>query len=147
MSGAGNTGAGPSNQNNADTEGASRLRKNPLPCIELMHKVYGPHCAVNDNMVSASQIDEIVKVTMTKKNKSLQKKVITMKKTIFMVYQNQDHINRWEISHQCRLRYLHITDDLGNMVTEVVELIVGDETNLAARQHKPREEELLWTHT
>ncbi|CAA7043691.1 unnamed protein product [Microthlaspi erraticum] len=24
-----------------------------------MHKVYGPHCAVNDNMVSASQIDVI----------------------------------------------------------------------------------------
>ncbi|EFH56950.1 predicted protein [Arabidopsis lyrata subsp. lyrata] len=42
-----------------DTLGASRLKKNPLPCIDLMHKVFGPHCAVNDHMISASQIDEI----------------------------------------------------------------------------------------
>ncbi|CAL9243000.1 unnamed protein product [Arabidopsis halleri] len=42
-----------------DTPGASRLKKNPLPCIDLMHKVFGPHCAVNDHMISASQIDEI----------------------------------------------------------------------------------------
>lgn len=31
-----------------------------MPRIEVMHKIFGPYCPINDNVISVSQIDVIV---------------------------------------------------------------------------------------